>query len=93
MEPKKPVPYFVFLNFDPEYERLRRDRSTQQELEAYITKKHDKLLSGALKLNTYRKRFSMAIVDGFAVEMTDKQAELLRSAGEVRVVEKNLELD
>ncbi|XP_078431395.1 uncharacterized protein LOC144703162 [Wolffia australiana] len=83
--------YFVFMNFDPEYERLKQKRS-RHELDNYINKKHDKLLSGVLKGHTYQKRFSMSIVDGFAVDMTDEQAETLRSARDVRVVEKNLEL-
>ena len=48
-------------------------RCSQHELETYLSKKHDKLLSGALRPKSYRKRFSMAIVDGFAVEMTDEQ--------------------
>ncbi|KAK3159705.1 hypothetical protein QOZ80_1BG0050040 [Eleusine coracana subsp. coracana] len=86
--------YFVFMNFDPVYERLRADRSKEGSatLDAYLSHKHDKLLAKLLQPNSYRKRSSLAIVDGFAVEITDTQAGILRSAKEVRVVEKNQEL-
>ncbi|GJN38139.1 hypothetical protein PR202_gb27152 [Eleusine coracana subsp. coracana] len=86
--------YFVFMNFDPVYERLRADRSKEGSttLDAYLSHKHDKLLAKLLQPNSYRKRSSLAIVDGFAVEITDTQASILRSAKEVRVVEKNQEL-
>ncbi|KAL6627183.1 hypothetical protein ACP70R_030909 [Stipagrostis hirtigluma subsp. patula] len=86
--------YFVFMNFDPVYERLRADRSKEGSatLDAYLSHKHDKLLAKLLQPDSYRKRSSLAIVDGFAVEITDAQASILRSAKEVRVVEKNQEL-
>ncbi|KAL6850121.1 hypothetical protein ACP4OV_020748 [Aristida adscensionis] len=86
--------YFVFMNFDPVYERLRANRSKEglATLDAYLTQKHDKLLAKLLQPDSYRKRSSLAIVDGFAVEITDVQASILRSAKEVRVVEKNQEL-
>ncbi|KAL5226918.1 hypothetical protein ABZP36_015183 [Zizania latifolia] len=86
--------YFVFMNFDPVYERLRADRSKEGSatLDAYLSHKHDKLLAKLLQPDTYRKKSSLAIVDGFAVEITDAQANILRSAKEVRVVEKNQEL-
>ncbi|KQK03336.1 uncharacterized protein LOC100842221 [Brachypodium distachyon] len=87
--------YFVFMNFDPVYERLRADRSKQGSatLDAYLSDKHDKLLAKLLgPPDTYRKKSSLAIVDGFAAEITDAQASVLRSAKEVRVVEKNQEL-
>ncbi|XP_062208288.1 uncharacterized protein LOC133909745 isoform X2 [Phragmites australis] len=86
--------YFVFMNFDPVYERLRADRSKEGSatLDAYLSQKHDKLLAKILQPDSYRKRSSLAIVDGFAVEITDAQASILRSAKEVRVVEKNQEL-
>uniref|UniRef100_A0ACD5VYK7 Uncharacterized protein n=1 Tax=Avena sativa TaxID=4498 RepID=A0ACD5VYK7_AVESA len=86
--------YFVFMNFDPLYERLKADRSKQGSaaLDAYLTQKHDKLLAKLLPPGTYWKKSSLAIVDGFAVEITDAQASVLRSAKEVRVVEKNQEL-
>ncbi|RLN25677.1 uncharacterized protein C2845_PM07G39140 [Panicum miliaceum] len=86
--------YFVFMNFDPVYERLRADRSKEGSatLDAYLSHKHDKLLAKLLQPDSYRKRSSLAIVDGFAVEITEAQASVLRSAKEVRVVEKNQEL-
>ncbi|WVZ72863.1 hypothetical protein U9M48_021256 [Paspalum notatum var. saurae] len=86
--------YFVFMNFDPVYERLRADRSKEGSatLDAYLSHKHDKLLAKLLQPNSYQKRSSLAIVDGFAVEITEDQASILRSAKEVRVVEKNQEL-
>ncbi|KAJ1281970.1 hypothetical protein BS78_03G013900 [Paspalum vaginatum] len=86
--------YFVFMNFDPVYERLRADRSKEGSatLDAYLSHKHDKLLAKLLQPDSYQKRSSLAIVDGFAVEITEDQASILRSAKEVRVVEKNQEL-
>ncbi|XP_072964843.1 subtilisin-like protease SBT2.5 isoform X2 [Typha angustifolia] len=85
--------YFVFMNFDPVYERLQGNRSKKgkEVLDAYLNSKHDKLLAELLQPNTYRKRSSLAIVDGFAVEITREQAAILRSAKEVRLVEKNQE--
>ncbi|XP_062208286.1 uncharacterized protein LOC133909745 isoform X1 [Phragmites australis] len=67
--------YFVFMNFDPVYERLRADRSKEGSatLDAYLSQKHDKLLAKILQPDSYRKRSSLAIVDGFAVEITDAQ--------------------
>ncbi|CAL4983241.1 unnamed protein product [Urochloa decumbens] len=86
--------YFVFMKFDPDYERLRADRSKEgsARLDAYLSHKHDKLLAKLLQPDSYRKRSSLAIVDGFPVEITEDQASVLRSAKEVRVVEKNQEL-
>ncbi|CAN6444371.1 unnamed protein product [Victoria cruziana] len=85
--------YFVFMDFDPEYERLRSNRSKEgdNELDAYLSKKHDMLLERVLGPGTYTKRFSWVIVDGFGVEITLEQASRLRSTEGVRVVEKNLE--
>ncbi|KAK6935513.1 Peptidase S8 propeptide/proteinase inhibitor I9 [Dillenia turbinata] len=86
--------YFVFMNFDPEYERLRADGTKQgsDEVDLYLSKKHDELLATTLEPGTYKKALSLVIVDGFAVEITDDQANALRSAKGVRVVEKNQEL-
>ncbi|KAM0939447.1 putative peptidase S8 propeptide/proteinase inhibitor I9 [Dioscorea sansibarensis] len=86
--------YFVFMKFDPEYERLQKNRSKQgkEELDSYLNTKHDRLLAKLLQPNTYKKRSSLAIVDGFAVEMTQAQAAILEGAKEVRIVEKNQEL-
>ncbi|KAH9775165.1 Inhibitor I9 domain-containing protein [Citrus sinensis] len=91
--------YFVFMNYDPEYQRLRADRTRQgaDELDLYLSKKHDELLASTLEPGSYRKTLSLVIVDGFAVEITEDQvmlifANVLRSAKGVRVVEKNQEL-
>ncbi|KAK2966504.1 hypothetical protein RJ640_019033 [Escallonia rubra] len=88
--------YFVFLNYDPEYERLRlrsyRSQRGAHELDMYLSKKHDDLLGNTLEPGSYKRTLSLVIVDGFAVEISDDQANLLRSANEVRVVEKNQEL-
>ncbi|KAJ4765724.1 hypothetical protein LUZ62_076099 [Rhynchospora pubera] len=94
MENESKEVYFVFMNFDPEYERLQADRSKEgsNALNAYLTKKHDKLLAKHFRANTYIKRSSLAIIDGFPVELTEHQANILRSANEVRLVEKNQEL-
>ncbi|GKV40060.1 hypothetical protein SLEP1_g47736 [Rubroshorea leprosula] len=86
--------YFVFMNYDPEYERLRADRTKKgaYELDSYLSRKHDELLASTLEPGSYKKTLSLVIVDGFAVEITDEQANVLRSAKGVRVVEKNQEL-
>ncbi|KAM0944498.1 putative peptidase S8 propeptide/proteinase inhibitor I9 [Dioscorea sansibarensis] len=94
MESKGGEVYFVFMNFDPEYERLQENRSKLggHELDQYLNSKHDLLLKKLLQPNTYEKKYSLAIVDGFAVQMTKDQAAILQGAKEVRVVEKNQEL-
>ncbi|KAH1080330.1 hypothetical protein J1N35_020091 [Gossypium stocksii] len=86
--------YFVFMNYDPEYQRLRADQTKKgaYELDLYLSKKHDELLASTLQAGTYKKTLSLVIVDGFAVEITETQASVLRSANGVRVVEKNQEL-
>ncbi|XP_057520537.1 subtilisin-like protease SBT2.6 [Amaranthus tricolor] len=86
--------YFVFMNFDPEYERLRANRSKRgaYDLDMYLSRKHDEVLARTLQPGTYNKTFSLVIVDGFAVEITEDQAKMLRSTTDVRVVEKNQEL-
>lgn len=55
--------------------QLLFDRSKEggHALNAYLTKKHDMLLAKHFRTNTYIKRSSLAIVDGFAVEMTEYQ--------------------
>ncbi|KAH7550152.1 hypothetical protein JRO89_XS13G0143800 [Xanthoceras sorbifolium] len=83
--------YFVFMNYDPEYQRLRADRGAN-ELDLYLSKKHDELLASTLEPGSYRKTLSLVIVDGFAVEITADQANALRSADGVRLVEKNQEV-
>ncbi|KAI3787569.1 hypothetical protein L1987_42133 [Smallanthus sonchifolius] len=86
--------HFVFMNYDPEYERLQSDRTKRgaREVEMYLSKKHNDLLAKKLEPGTYNKTLSLFIVDAFAVQITDAQANMLRSAKEVRVVEKNQEL-
>ncbi|KAK4389190.1 UNVERIFIED_CONTAM: hypothetical protein Scaly_2388100 [Sesamum calycinum] len=86
--------HFVFMNYDPEYERLRSNKTKRgaHELDMYLSRKHDEVLAKNLQPGTYRKTLSLVIVDGFAVEITDDQANVLRSAEEVRIVEKNQEL-
>ncbi|KAL9177512.1 hypothetical protein ABFS82_01G063700 [Erythranthe guttata] len=79
-EDQKTEQHFVFMNYDPEYERLRS------------SKKHDEVLSNNLRPGTYCKTLSLVIVDAFAVQISDHQANVLRSAKEVRIVEKNQEL-
>ncbi|KAI5655350.1 hypothetical protein M9H77_32537 [Catharanthus roseus] len=87
--------YFVFMKYDPEYERLSSNRSKKggDEVDMYLSKKHDELLANTLEPGSYKKTFSLVIVDGFAVQITDDQANVLRSAKGVRLVEKNQELD
>ncbi|KAE8712785.1 putative Leucine-rich repeat protein kinase family protein [Hibiscus syriacus] len=86
--------YFVFMNYDPEYHRLRADRTKKgaYELDSYLSRKHDELLASTLGAGSFKKTLSLVIVDGFAVEITKAQANVLRSANGVRVVEKNEEL-
>ena len=72
--------------------RSFRSKEGSATLDAYLSLKHDKLLAKLLQPDSYRKRSSLAIVDGLAVEITEAQASVLRSAKEVRVVEKNQEL-
>ncbi|KAI4326832.1 hypothetical protein L6164_019362 [Bauhinia variegata] len=86
--------YFVFMNYDPQYERLKADRSKRgtHELDLYLSRKHDELLASTLEPGSYKKTSSLVIVDGFAVEIIEEQANVLRSASGVRVVEKNEEV-
>ncbi|BBH03463.1 hypothetical protein PRUPE_5G117300 [Prunus persica] len=94
MQDTKIESYFVFMNYDPQYERLRANRTKRgtNELDLYLSRKHDQLLARTLEPGSYKKTLSLVIVDGFAVEITDDQASVLRSAKEVRLVEKNQEL-
>ncbi|KAK9147296.1 hypothetical protein Scep_006053 [Stephania cephalantha] len=68
--------YFVFMNFDPEYERLQSLRTKQLgslELDLYLSNKHDEFLANMLGPGTYKKRFSWVVIDGFSAEITDDQ--------------------
>ncbi|BAT72992.1 hypothetical protein VIGAN_01044100 [Vigna angularis var. angularis] len=69
-----------------------RTKRGAHELDLYLSTKHDELLASTLEPGTYKKTSSLVIVDGFAVEITQDQANVLRSAKGVRVVEKNEEL-
>ncbi|XP_065859026.1 subtilisin-like protease SBT2.5 [Euphorbia lathyris] len=86
--------YFVFMNYDPQYETLRADRTKKgaYELDLYLSRKHDELLANTFEHGTYTKTLSLVIVDGFAVQITEDQANVLRSANGVRLVEKNQEV-
>ncbi|KAJ6703464.1 hypothetical protein OIU85_029415 [Salix viminalis] len=77
--------YFVFMDYDPEYERIRNDRTKRgaYELDMYLSRKHDELLANTLEHGSYKKTISLIIVDGFAVEITEDQANALRSANGV----------
>ncbi|XP_050377542.1 subtilisin-like protease SBT2.5 [Argentina anserina] len=94
MENTKSEPYFVFMNYDPQYARLRSEqkKGTSDELDLYLSRKHDELLESTLEPGTYRRTMSLVIVDGFAVEIDEDQASKLRSAKGVRLVEKNQEI-
>jgi hypothetical protein len=50
-----------------------RSKEGSATLDAYLSHKHDKLLAKLLQPDSYRKRSSLAIVDGFAVEITEAQ--------------------
>ncbi|KAF7151313.1 hypothetical protein RHSIM_Rhsim02G0242000 [Rhododendron simsii] len=67
------------MNYDPEYDRLR-SKSTRakrgghgNELDLYLSRKHDELLATTLEPGSYKKTLSLVIVDGFAVQITDDQ--------------------
>ncbi|KAL0312477.1 UNVERIFIED_CONTAM: hypothetical protein Sradi_5647000 [Sesamum radiatum] len=76
MDGTRPELHFVFMNYDPEYERLRSNKTKRgaHELDLYLSRKHDEVLAKNLLPGTYRKTLSLVIVDGFAVEITDDQA-------------------
>ncbi|KAL6207142.1 hypothetical protein ACLB2K_024387 [Fragaria x ananassa] len=95
MENTKIESYYCFMNYDPQYALLRsnqRKKGRSDELDLYLSRKHDEVLESTLEPGTYRKTESLVIVDGFAVEITEDQASKLRSAKGVRVVEKNEEI-
>jgi hypothetical protein len=50
-----------------------RSKEGSATLDAYLSHKHDKLLAKLLQPDSYCKRSSLAIVDGFAVEITEDQ--------------------
>lgn len=50
-----------------------RTKKGGNELDLYLSKKHDELLENYLEAGTYKKTLSLVIVDGFAVEITEDQ--------------------
>ncbi|KAL8150392.1 hypothetical protein V2J09_020200 [Rumex salicifolius] len=95
MAAQKSELYFVFMKFDPQYERLKaahRENKGAYAVDLYLSKKHDELLAANLEPGSYTKISSLVIVDGFAVQINDNQASVLRTVNEVRLVEKNQEL-
>ncbi|KAL5052868.1 hypothetical protein RYX36_033550 [Vicia faba] len=83
--------YCVFMNYDREYDRLQNNRTERGaiELDLYLSRKHDEVLARSLEAGSYNKITSLAIVDAFIVEISEEQANVVRSANGVRVVEKN----
>ncbi|URE46406.1 hypothetical protein MUK42_01812 [Musa troglodytarum] len=79
MEDQRTDLYFVFSSFDPNYERLRADRKEWRRLMPTPCKKHDRLLAKLLQPNSYEKKSSLAIVDGFSVEISKEQVYFLGS--------------
>ncbi|KAL7167691.1 hypothetical protein ACSBR2_038199 [Camellia fascicularis] len=81
--------YFVFMNYDPEYNRLRSNRTKRgsTELDLYLSRKHDALLATTLLPGSYKKTSSLVIVDGFAVEITDDQRAVKKLEVAVEIVE------
>lgn len=53
-----------------------RTKQGTYELDLYLSNKHDELLASTLEPGTFKKRFSLVIVDGFAVEISDAQVML-----------------
>ncbi|KAK7290930.1 hypothetical protein RIF29_05722 [Crotalaria pallida] len=94
MDSLKSESYVVFMSYDPEYEQLRNDRTERgaYELDLYLSRKHDEILATTLEPGSYMKVSSWVIVDAFEVEITKDQANVLRSAKGVRIVEKNEEV-
>ncbi|KAF1873918.1 hypothetical protein Lal_00013883 [Lupinus albus] len=77
----------LILMYDFDFVVARTKRGTF-ELDLYLCKKHNEVLANTLEPGSYRKTCSLAIVDGFGVEITKDQANMLRFAKGVRVVEK-----
>ncbi|KAG2240346.1 hypothetical protein Bca52824_090836 [Brassica carinata] len=86
--------YYVFLKRDSEYERLKdiRTKKGEEELDRYLEKKHEEILESNLEPGSYKRTVSLVVVHGFGVEITEHQAEVLRSADGVYTVEKNEEI-
>lgn len=52
---------------------LCRSKAGMEKLDAYLSNKHDQLLAKLFQPNSYKKKSSLAIVDGFSVEITEEQ--------------------
>lgn len=50
-----------------------RTKQGAHELDMYLSRKHDELLASTLEPGSYKKKSSLVIVDGFAVEITEAQ--------------------
>lgn len=54
-----------------------RTKKGENELDLYLSRKHDELLAKNLQPGSYTKTLSLVIVDGFAVEITNEQVTFL----------------
>jgi hypothetical protein len=52
---------------------LIRTKGGEYELDFYISRKHDELLASTLEAGSYKKTTSLAIVDGFIVDINEEQ--------------------
>jgi hypothetical protein len=52
---------------------LIRTKGGEYELDLYISRKHDELLASTLEAGSYKKTTSLAIVDGFIVDINEEQ--------------------
>ncbi|KAE9597817.1 hypothetical protein Lalb_Chr16g0390631 [Lupinus albus] len=62
----------LILMYDFDFVVARTKRGTF-ELDLYLCKKHNEVLANTLEPGSYRKTCSLAIVDGFGVEITKDQ--------------------
>lgn len=54
-----------------------RTKKGTNELDLYMSRKHDELLATTLEPGSYKKTSSLVIVDGFSVEITEDQVNFL----------------
>jgi hypothetical protein len=52
---------------------LIRTKGGEYELDFYISRKYDELLASTLEAGSYKKTTSLAIVDGFIVDINEEQ--------------------
>ena len=50
-----------------------RTKKGTNELDLYLSRKHDELLASTLEAGSYKKTLSLVIVDGFSVDITEDQ--------------------